>query len=356
MNRVFSILFLLFAFSELKGQWIDGIAFSGNLSKSIPQTNEINAVEGSYPHGFQIDLIKMKNTQEAMDICNCYPRSGVSLSYFNLDAPNLLGQSLMASLFIEPQFKISQKYFISIKAAAGLAFANKKYHPIDNPQNLTYSSLISNYLVLGFSNHYFFKPNLDLFLGLQVNHISNGGIHDPNNGLNFPGANLGLSYFFNQPEFNKSRIRKYGTADFPRRFSAAVFYTATTTLDTSNKKFPIYGLDFGTSKRLNGVLLWNANIEFYKDEAVKQKLIQDGESPNDQYRLGLSSGIGFQMDKFQFSSSLGVYLFDPINYYSKIFHRHEISYALSKHWSLGLNMKAHTYIANFVDARIKYIF
>ena len=93
----------------------------------------------------------------------------------------------------------------------------------------------------------------------------------------------------------------------------------------------------------------------YKDNAVQQRLIQDSLLAQSQYRCGIGTGIGFNMGKVNFASSIGAYVYDPINYYARIFHQHELSYQLNKQWAIGVNLKAHTYIANYLDIRIKYL-
>ena len=49
------------------------------------------------------------------------------MSYFNLDKPNLLGNALSASLFIEPQYSITNRYVFGIRAQAGFVAESRKY-------------------------------------------------------------------------------------------------------------------------------------------------------------------------------------------------------------------------------------
>ena len=177
--------------------------------------------------------------------------------------------------------------------------------------------------------------------------------YDPNNGLNFPGINLGLTYFLDQVDFNYQRKNKSNLFS-DAKFYISTFCSATTTRNLSTKKYPFFGLEISRTKQLNGVLFHIAAIDLYQDQALRQKLIQDGGLAENQYRSGISTGVGFKMGSVNFASSIGTYLYDPINYYNRVFHRHEISYAFKERWSLGINLKAHTYIANFTDIRLKY--
>ena len=103
------------------------------------------------------------------------------------------------------------------------------------------------------------------------------------------------------------------------------------------------------------MLFGTASFSLYQDKVVQQRLKQDSVSVQSQYRCGIASGIGFNMGKVNFASSLVVYVYDPINYYARIYHQHELSYQLNKQWAIGVNLKAHTYIANYTDIRLKYL-
>ena len=344
----------MFFSSLLFGQQMSGISLAGNSTAAFAQTNRVSNITGAKPQGIQLDYYKLRDTPENSNACNCIPKSGISLSYFNLDQPDLLGKAFAASLFIEPQYRITNRYIFGIRAQAGFVYATKKFDIITNPGNLTYSSNISNYLALGISNYYFINPKTALNLSFIFNHISNGGIKDPNNGLNFPGVNIGMNYFFDKPNYKK-RVRVKPKVEKSISSYLTVFYAATTSSNFSTKKYSIFGLELSGVKKLSGVLFTTATFSLYQDKAVQQKLRQDSLSVQNQYRCGIASGIGFNMGKVNFASSLGVYVYDPINYYARIYHQHELSYQLNKQWAIGVNLKAHTYIANYTDIRIKYL-
>lgn len=346
------ILMVLFGFS-VKAQQQLGFAISANSTAAFAQTNRVENIKDANPKGLQFEVFKIWSKQSHIDDCNCLPKSGIIFTYFDLDNSKLLGKAIATSLFMEPQFKITSKYIFAIKAQAGFVYANKKFDPISNPTNLTYSSSISNYLALGLTNYYLINNKAAINASFIFNHISNGGIKDPNNGLNFPGINIGLTYFLDQVDFNYKRKNKSGLFSDPKYY-ISTFFSATTTRNLTSKKYPIFGLEFSRTKQLNGVLFHVTALDFYQDQALRQKLIQDGKLAENQYRSGITTGLGFKMGRVNFASSIGTYLYDPINYYHRIFHRHEIAYAINERWSLGINLKAHTYIANYTDIRLKY--
>ena len=344
----------MFSNSLLFAQQISGISFAGNSTAAFAQTKSAAFIKGAKPQGLQLDLYKLWDSQENINACNCIPKSGISFSYFNLGMPNLLGNAFVTSLFMEPQFEMSNRYIIGIKAQAGFVYASKKFDRNTNPGNLTYSSNISNYLALGISNYYFINPKTAVNLSFIFNHISNGGLKNPNHGLNFPGFNFGLNYYFEKPNYHYS-VRAKSKVEPNIAKYLTLFYSATTSNSYSDKRYAIFGLELSGVKKINGVLFTTATLSLYKDNAVQQRLIQDSLLAQSQYRCGIGTGIGFNMGKVNFASSIGAYVYDPINYYARIYHQHEISYQLNKQWAVGINLKAHTYIANYTDIRIKYL-
>lgn len=344
----------MFSNSLLFAQQISGISFAGNSTAAFAQTKSAAFIKGAKPQGLQLDLFKLWDSQENINACNCIPKSGISFSYFNLGMPNLLGNAFATSLFMEPQFEMSNRYIIGIKAQAGFVYASKKFDRNTNPGNLTYSSNISNYLALGISNYYFINPKTAVNLSFIFNHISNGGLKNPNHGLNFPGFNFGLNYYFEKPNYHYS-VRAKSKVEPTIAKYLTLFYSATTSNSYSDKRYAIFGLELSGVKKINGVLFTTATLSLYKDNAVQQRLIQDSLLAQSQYRCGIGTGIGFNMGKVNFASSIGAYVYDPINYYARIFHQHELSYQLNKQWAIGVNLKAHTYIANYLDIRIKYL-
>lgn len=354
MRAILLLFCFVFFSSLLLGQQISGISFAGNSTAAFAQTKSAAFINGTKPQGVQVFLYKLWDSQENINACNCIPKSGISLSYFNLGNPNLLGNAFAASLFMEPQYKITEKYIFGIKAQAGFVYANKKFDKTTNSGNLAYSSNISNYLALGLSNYYFINPKTALNLSFIFNHISNGGLKNPNQGLNFPGINFGMSYYFEKPNYNYS-VRAKSKIDSSIKKYLTLFYSATTANSYSNKRHAIFGLELSGKKDINGVLFATAAFSLYQDKTVQQRLRQDSVSAESQYRCGIGTGIGFKMGKVNFASSLGAYVYDPITYYARIYHQHELSFQLNKQWAVGVNLKAHTYIANYTDIRIKYL-
>lgn len=147
-----------------------------------------------FPRGVEASVSKMLLGKKAWDQCNCYPKTGLILTFFDYDNPKVLGQGYSASWFIEPVFKAYNRISLSTRGAIGLAILSKPYHPEKNPQNQAYSMYLSGYLLLNVGVNWRMNDKWLWNFSLNANHNSNGGIKDPNKGLNFPSLSLGFDY------------------------------------------------------------------------------------------------------------------------------------------------------------------
>jgi hypothetical protein len=73
-------------------------------------------------------------------------------------------------------------------------------------------------------------------------------------------------------------------------------------------------------------------------------------------RAGLLGGHEFLLGKFIFSQRVGIYLFDQTPYYDAWFHCWGIHYRAGKSLGVGLNLKAHKHVAEYIDVRVVYSF
>ena len=200
--RSLTTIILLFSFLKINAQersrYLSGMLNYGNV---ILHSQEVRPIGPSNPIGFNLDYGIHKSSQKAWDACNCYPRSGVSLSFWDFDNPDVLGYGITGMYYIQPVFGAKNRLSFSLRAAAGLSYQSQPHDKEDNPDNLSYSTYLAFPLQLGVAAH--FKINESWTMDLQgvLNHISNGGLNEPNKGINWPTIGLGVSRYFTVPEF-----------------------------------------------------------------------------------------------------------------------------------------------------------
>ncbi|MGM0582709.1 MAG: acyloxyacyl hydrolase [Bacteroidota bacterium] len=323
----------------------------------FPHSVDVQNTSGARPTGLEGVLSWQRNDSASVALCHCYPRQGLLLAYYDYDV-GLLGKSGTAAYFLEPTYRISDRLLFSIKGAAGLTYLNMPYDSISNPGNQSYSTRLSFHLLLGLGIWLQLSEQWWLNPSINYQHISNGGMRQPNKGINWPTAGITLSYQPNSRPWH-SEIKNNGK--FWENYSARYDFTLIGTMQVGQnhsgnpKRFLMGGLAFQAGKQVGRLSMLTLGAEIYRDEKLKDNIRKD-ELNVSPVKAGLMLGHEFLLGRFQFSQRLGVYIFDQTPYYDRLFHRWGIKYRINRHISTGINMLAHRQVADFVDFRLTYTF
>ncbi len=353
MRVVLSILLILVEFNTHAQTSSLGWAASIHYGTTLAHNSKIAAIKSNNPIALQFDFYKQKINQKNYDICSCYPQSGVTLSINDYGNSNVLGQGIHLNYYVEPQFKISKNNYFLFRATAGFAFMNSPYDAVENPNNFAYSLPVSGFVSLGPGWKYFITDRTSLFFIIPFNHVSNGGIKDPNLGLNFPSVQFGISQqkIAIARNFKKSENIELNKSN---RFYLSAFASSRTVQNGEKKRFLIYGIEASYVRKLAQLISFNSAIEFYKDDALQERYRRETGSTEQRYRAGTMAGIQFDLGKIELYHRLGIYIYDPGLYNGLVFHRHGIQYLFNNKISAGVEVKAHKEVANFLDFRLKY--
>jgi hypothetical protein len=317
-------------------------------------STDVQNTAGSYPWGIQLDFNWQKRNQQTWDNCYCYPRTGVVVQYFNYDNA-VLGSSLNVAAYIEPYFNYRQKLNVSLKAFAGLSYLTNPFDSTENPTNMSYSLPVSGYIALGFGLHYRVSPKINLHLYGNYNHISNGGIKDPNKGINWPTASIGIDYAFEpyyMPAREKTRNKNFKNK--PIRFETGVFATSKTVQNGEKQRWMIGGVYGHAAKQVSLINALNMGAEIWYDASLAEKMRRAGDTTTSAWRAGIPLGNEFLMGKFVFSQQIGIYLYNPSGNFPAIYQRYGLMYQPGNRFSFGINLLAHAQVANFLDFRLGY--
>ncbi len=318
-------------------------------------SQDVQNTSGARPTGIEALLSWQRNDSAAFALCHCYPRQGLMIAFYDYDI-GLLGKSATAAYYLEPTFRINDRLLFSLKAAAGLSYLNNPYDSIENPANQSYSTNLSIYLRIGIG--FWVQLSEKWWLNPSVNyqHISNGGLRDPNKGINWPTAGISVSY---QPDFRswykgKKNSKKYWREYSPRfNFSMMGAMLRGVDQDGNRKRYFMGGMALQAAKQVGSLSVLTLGAEVYRDSNLEEKLRREGidASPT---KAGLMLGHEFLLGSFRFSQRLGFYVFDQIRYYDRLFHRWGIMYQVNRYLSTGINLLAHRQVAEFLDFRLTY--
>jgi len=316
----------------------------------------VQNTKGSHPFGVEAIIGWQRNDAAAWNLCNCFPRTGLLLAYYDYDN-NVLGKSVNAAYFLEPTYRLGKRLFFSFKGVAGLSYLTNPFDSTKNPTNQSYSTKINQYLVVGvglwlrIADHFWLNPSVN------YQHQSNGGLKQPNKGINWPTAGLAVIYQKDpRPYYTGIRTKEKFWRNYSVRWDIGLFGIAKRSLtenQNSSRRLPVVGVSFNGSKQVGRISALSIGTEIFYDEALRVQLKQDSIEASP-VRAGILVGHEFLLGKFLFSQRLGVYAFDQTPYYDRLYHRWGIHYRFNKRLGIGFHLLAHRQVAEFIDLRITY--
>jgi hypothetical protein len=362
MQSVFctGLLFLMYyasfaqriSLSDSTTVFIGGQVHTGSI---LPHSGSIAHLTDSYLWGFQADISRIRHTQKAWNTCNCYSQNGISVSYYNFNKPDVLGGAFNVALFAEPQLTYG-RVNLAFRAGAGISYVTKVYDPVDNPENLFFSSPWSGLLFVQLSGRLKINSAWMLRLNGSYNHISNGGKRQPNKGMNFPTAGVGIEYALKYAPL--ARRNKNPLVDKSVNYYAGLFYN-TRAVDesdfSSRERKMVIGLQGGLYKPFARMHAAGLGFEFTHDRALRARARQEKE-PFDHHVISGLIRHHFLFGRFDFSQALGIYLHKEYPTPSPVFQRYVLQYMVFEKLQIGFSLKAHLHTAEQMDVRAGFVF
>jgi hypothetical protein len=325
----------------------------------IPHSRDIANVSKSRPFGMEINIGWADNNAERIQNSGVIARRGFMAYYMNYDNPEVLGYSICAAPFIEPMIRPDRRLWGSIQMGLGLSYLSTVFDSTDNPTNLFFSTRLSFLLMTNAYLHYRLHPHWDVSLGFNYNHISNGGMKNPNKGMNFPTYNLGVAYTLNPQQLPRPVKNKDWRA-LPRWYAymqaAGSIKTVEATVDYPEHipKWLLGGIVVAGRRvgRLNALAV---GTEWIRDGWARTQLDRQNRNSVSALRGGLLFGHELLAGRVRFSVLMGAYLFNPAGAEDPVYQRYVLSYRIGRHVMLSSSLKAHRHVAEVFDLRVGYL-
>jgi len=317
----------------------------------------VQNTKGSHPTGIEGILSWQRVDSAVWSLCNCFPRKGLILAYYDYDN-NILGKSVTAAYFLEPVYRLSNKAAFSLRGSAGISYLTNPFDSIRNPFNQSYSTALSAYLLLGVGSWFRLNDQWQLNISFNYQHISNGGMREPNKGINWPTAGIALTYqqrYF--PYFKGQRNKEKFWINKPITWNITSFGTARRMVNENgnSQRLLLLGMSLQAAKQVGRINNITLGTEVSLDNELKKRLQKDSiQSSN--VLGGLLAGHEFILGKFLLSQQLGLYYLNQTPYYDRLYHRWGLSYKINKRMGIGLTLKAHRQVADYADLRFSYSF
>lgn len=333
--------------------WIGLEAGAGALFK---HSQQIEHLSNANPHPIEIHYRKKFSGSRPWQHNLGYPSLGIMLSYTDMNFEPILGRAIHTVTFMAFPIIDRQKFDFEFRLGMGMTYATHKFDLEENRKNNLYSTDFSGTGYVHFRFMYALTDRLDLASGFGLIHFSNGSYKLPNLGGNILSLNFGTYYKLNMRPFQKQALEEKEKSKPKYLLNIGTGFGFKETFPIRRKRYEIYTLMLQMERKSDGIHSWLGGIDIGKNTSLEDEqayLEPDKEFTND-YRVGVLGGYSLNLDDFSALGQVGIYLYSPVTpirpFYTKIGFR----YRIFNEFHLGLNLKAHAGVADFVEYVITY--
>jgi len=173
-----------------------------------------------------------------------YPIVGIGFTYTNYGIDSVYGRLFSLYPNIVIPLISGRKLEWTLRIGDGIAYATRDYsriNPADTINNAIGSKL-NDYFSFTTDLRYHINKHWDAQLGVNFSHYSDGSFHQPNLGVNLPGAHVGLKYW---PTTSTPKLIKQDLKPLKNRWLFQ--FRLTMGLNASNAPLgPLYPIYLGT--------------------------------------------------------------------------------------------------------------
>ncbi|MBL7964760.1 MAG: acyloxyacyl hydrolase [Flavobacteriales bacterium] len=334
------------------------LGLSGHHGFIIPHSQELVDVSTSHPRGVELNAAWLLADEHHTRASGVVSRRGVAMHLIDFGAPDLLGHMLSVSAFVEPMIRAQDRVHGSVRLALGLAYLDQPYDPETNPGNLFYSTNIS---FLACVNAYLglrINPQWEASGGFNYNHISNGGMKQPNKGMNFPTWSLGASYCL-RPVVIQRPIRDDAWRTAKRTYtylvgSASVKNAPATDGNDEVLRCSLLGILGVRGWRVGRMAGLSAGTEWVHDGYAEEMSARDGANENG-WMGAVMAGPELLSGRVRFALLFGAYVYALAWSGDAVYQRYQLSYTVGRGLMVGTSLKAHRHVADVFDLRLGWV-
>ncbi|MGM0375778.1 MAG: acyloxyacyl hydrolase [Bacteroidota bacterium] len=357
MKRVVILIAVLFTTSlvpELKASgdedgpllYLGGHIYGGQIEI---HSSKIEHFRGIRPVGAGVDLSWKFVSENAYALCQCFPSLGVSLNYWDFGHSSL-GHALSSLFYVEPVLFSPFDSEISLKSGLGVSYLSNPYDEETNPQNVTYSTRFSFPLMVGVSFSHPLNEKWSLRLSGMFQHISNGSVKQPNLGINYMTAGIGLRRKLDRRSLPSPPDTEPFDPSEGLRMMKLSFIGGLKEPEGAKDKNMVASLTGEYIRQFGRINAWTAGGMFEHDNSRK------GDGIADRSRVSLMSGHAFLLGRFSFAQKAGVYLWHGHPTKAPWFQYYTLDFSATENLGFGVGLKAHGKVAEFLGIRLLYQF
>jgi Lipid A 3-O-deacylase (PagL) len=306
------------------------IEFRGHFGNFVKHSDSLTDVlEGNY-RSAELRIGFQSTGKQEWQHSYKLPSYGLGLYHANLNSPKEIGNPLAAFFFFNVPIIGNKKLRLNYDFSTGIAFNFHEYDSVTNPRNDVLGSKVNIYFNLGIMAYYQISERLDLSLGADFSHFSNGAIRTPNKGLNIYGVNAGIRYYLNpvrnftryvDPDFYPNirsdlEYKKLGPAERYFEFTTVISGGLKTTSADLNDRatyHPTFTLALDGAIKYNHKGRAGFGVDYFYDGSMKRWLalvFPDSSSGwKDYSHVGIHIGHDLLVQKVALVTQVGIYLY-----------------------------------------------
>ena len=331
--------------------------FQAHYGFIIPHSEAIENVSNSNPYGFEINLMRINTSFKSWSVFSSFWFSGIQAAYINFQNPEVLGSAFLLTGFAEPVIFNSGKFLFTLRGGAGLSYHTEIYDETENPDNKFFCTRISFPVYVAARIRYRINSKTLITLSGFYNHISNGGIKQPNYGMNFPTLALGVEHTRNP--FIIRKPSGYSFVNDPAGWYYRIQIISSYKVVDETETYPekgvlVTGLNTSAFRRLGHHYALGFGAEYVNDRALKEVIYREG-SDVDNKRAALTAGQDFHFGKVVFYQHFGFYVYSPYEAEDPVYQMYGLGIRLHKRIMAGVFIKAHRHIADFMGLSLSFL-
>ena len=331
------------------------IGLRGYIGRIFVHSEDVENTSGSNPVAIEVEYSKRHIGETVWDLCRCYPTTGLVAAFHNYDN-KVLGYGAHLAYFVQYHFFQNTRISPTLRGLGGLSYNSNPYQEDFNPDNRSYSLPINFSLQVALGIEAQLTKNYTADVHFSFNHISNGGIQQPNKGINWPALGLGFYYV---PDYftiiNRKEIspKKINSSTWFNRFE--IYASAHSRTFEEKERFAVLGSELLLGYYLSNLNVLSTSLEWNYDYAQEKYVVLNNKNKS-AHRISLNTGHEFVLGDFRFTQKAGIYLFDQLKENDLVYHKWGIIYLHKMGITVGVELKAHRHVAEVIVGKIGYQF
>lgn len=341
-------IYLCLGLLEVTAQNLKRLGVEASYGYIIAHSSDLRDISKTKPRGFSGSFQWMKTDHESWKACNCFYYYGLRFSYHDFNNRDILGGAYSLTGTFEPLIWHKLNWAFSINSGIGLSYLTRVFDVENNPSNIFFGVPWNFLLYIAPTLAYRFTPRWALQAFVTYNHISNGGRKQPNKGMNFPMAGIGLSHYI-----SSAALPSYSKVSFIKRwqyYAEAAF--SHKEAEWAKGRKPVMALTLGAYKTISAINALGGGLELNQDYSL---VVEN--SRWESFMPAPFMAHHFLFGRIDFSQRIAIYSRKPNLYNDNLlYQRYILTYPAWRNWSLGVGLKAHGHVAENIEFRLGWRF